>query len=528
MSVLKIIDIHIGNFGGIKNLKLDFNEGFQIIYGENGYGKSTIMAFIRLMLYGKNSKSRDLNQNLRKKYTPFDGSKMSGSMRCEIGSHIIRIEKEFGKTQANDSIYLLDESSGNVISIPAGMEVGEYLLKIDERTFDKSIFAGSADSDIGNTIGTDEIMAKLANAGTSGNEDISLHAILEDLNENMEKLKSKRGVSGRIPKINEEITHFNQQKSNLLQRKKELEQIKKSDMAMLNKEKTVLRKLIKDMERHEEKADVVTENNGKWILYHIFAIVSFIAGAIIFIYGNKTSIGSLPYGNIGGGILFVVGFFFLLLGRKKPLSHKINNDMTYSEKMSEFMADLGYNGYSLEDLKARESELDWNENDTTEIIQRIDIEIEECKDRINQARRQREELTEEYEAYKLALSVMKDCGAELRSTVSGSLNERAGSIFAELTAHQYDGFMVDENYQIRVRETEEAIYREWKTLSTGTANQAYLSLRIAVNEMVSEQEKMPLILDDILVNYDERRAKQAIHLLQTLNRQVILFTCHPV
>ena len=81
---MQILDIHIGSFGGIQNMKLSFEDGFQIIYGENGYGKSTIMSFIRLMLYGKNSKSRDLNQNLRKKYTPFNGSKMNGSMRLSL------------------------------------------------------------------------------------------------------------------------------------------------------------------------------------------------------------------------------------------------------------------------------------------------------------------------------------------------------------------------------------------------------------------------------------------------------------
>lgn len=60
----------------------------------------------------------------------------------------------------------------------------------------------------------------------------------------------------------------------------------------------------------------------------------------------------------------------------------------------------------------------------------------------------------------------------------------------------------------------------------GTANQAYLSLRIAVNEMFSGQEKMPLLLDDVLSNYDENRAEQAIQILKERGRQVILFTCH--
>ena len=157
---------------------------------------------------------------------------------------------------------------------------------------------------------------------------------------------------------------------------------------------------------------------------------------------------------------------------------------------------------------------------------RIRQEIEECQIQLTQLRKKREELTEEYEAYKIAFTIMQECAAELRSTVSRPLNDMAGKIFFRLTDNQYDGFMVDEQYQIRVREQKDALYREWKNLSTGTANQAYLSLRIAVNEMFSGQEKMPLLLDDVLSNYDEKRAERAIQVLKERGGQVILFTCH--
>ncbi len=207
---MRILDIHIGCFGGIQNMKLSFKDGFQIIYGENGYGKSTVMAFIHLMLYGKNSKSRDLNQNLRKKYTPYNGNKMNGSMRWEINGHSIRIDREFGKTQANDVFYVFNETVGTELLIPAGMEIGEYLLDMNEKIFDKVIFGGSPDGDMGT--GAEEIMSELVNMGGAGDKEISVADILEDLNTGMEQLKSKRGTSGSIPRISQEISRMNEEK----------------------------------------------------------------------------------------------------------------------------------------------------------------------------------------------------------------------------------------------------------------------------------------------------------------------------
>ena len=532
---MQILDIHIGSFGGIQNMKLSFEDGFQIIYGENGYGKSTIMSFIRLMLYGKNSKSRDLNQNLRKKYTPFNGSKMNGSMRWEINGHSIRIDREFGKTQANDIIYVFNETTGTEPQVPAGMEIGEYLLDMNEKIFEKVIFGGSPDGDAGTAAG--DIMSGLVNMGTSGDEEISVSDILADLNTAMENLKSKRGTSGSIPRISEEIIRMNEEKSALIQRKKELEQIRRSDISMADKEKILLGNLIARLEnerytterkrRKETKGEKTEANKGKRGRHFIPAVLCFLFG--IFLIGNGNGIfESAGYRYTAVLILFLAGIGFLAAAARKSHSSGIEEDFTeYTEKISELLDDLGYNGYSSDDLKERLWELEHSEEeDLSGMIQRIRQEIEECQIQLTQLRKKREELTEEYEAYKIAFTIMQECAAELRSTVSRPLNDMAGKIFFRLTDNQYDGFMVDEQYQIRVREQKDALYREWKNLSTGTANQAYLSLRIAVNEMFSGQEKMPLLLDDVLSNYDEKRAERAIQVLKERGGQVILFTCH--
>jgi uncharacterized protein YhaN len=67
-------------------------------------------------------------------------------------------------------------------------------------------------------------------------------------------------------------------------------------------------------------------------------------------------------------------------------------------------------------------------------------------------------------------------------------------------------------------------------LSTGTAEQLYLSLRFGfVREFVQRSEPLPLIFDDILVNFDPTRARAAGEAIVELAKslQTLFFTCQP-
>ena len=72
--------------------------------------------------------------------------------------------------------------------------------------------------------------------------------------------------------------------------------------------------------------------------------------------------------------------------------------------------------------------------------------------------------------------------------------------------------------------------REPRYLSLGTRQQLYLSLRIALLLTAENVGRgLPIMCDDILVNFDDARRSQAARALVELSRrrQVILFTCHP-
>ena len=66
-------------------------------------------------------------------------------------------------------------------------------------------------------------------------------------------------------------------------------------------------------------------------------------------------------------------------------------------------------------------------------------------------------------------------------------------------------------------------------LSLGTCQQLYLSLRIALLLAADNVGRaIPILADDILVNFDSRRRRGAARALAELakTRQVIMFTCH--
>jgi uncharacterized protein YhaN len=81
---------------------------------------------------------------------------------------------------------------------------------------------------------------------------------------------------------------------------------------------------------------------------------------------------------------------------------------------------------------------------------------------------------------------------------------------------------------LRVRDTDEND-RGVDDLSRGTREQLYLAMRLGLIEQYERNaEPLPVIMDDILVNFDDDRGPLAIKALAgfATDRQVIVMTCH--
>lgn len=191
--------VQIEFFAGIKNKTLNFTEGFNLIFGENEKGKSTIENFIKIWLYGMDNSRGKFND--RKKYLPLSGEKISGELSLEYEGKGYIIKRSFGTTKKEDTCEVLDEITGEIIDIEYKNEPGRYFFNINLATFVKTLFI----SQLGVMVSKDkeeEIMEKITNIYNSGDEDTSVKKVIEKLEKRKKQLVTSR-KSGEIDLLKE-------------------------------------------------------------------------------------------------------------------------------------------------------------------------------------------------------------------------------------------------------------------------------------------------------------------------------------
>jgi uncharacterized protein YhaN len=141
-------------------------------------------------------------------------------------------------------------------------------------------------------------------------------------------------------------------------------------------------------------------------------------------------------------------------------------------------------------------------------------------------------LTDRYVKISLASLIVKREIERYRKAHQGPILKKATEIFKGLTLGAFSELRADIDDQglpilTAVKGSGTSIGVE--SMSDGTRDQLYLALRLAsLHVRLAEDEPMPFIVDDILVNFDDRRSRAALEALDELakDNQVILFTHH--
>ena len=173
---MKIIKCHIQNFGKLHDQSFDFKDGLNVISRENGFGKSTLATFIKVMFYGFEGDRRKASYGERKRYKPWQQGTYGGSIRFSVGDREYSLARIFGDKESEDSFDLRDART-NLESLDYTKNIGEELFKIDVDSFKKTVFI-SQNEVVTST--TDSISAKMGN----------LSAMTDDIS-NFEKADKK-------------------------------------------------------------------------------------------------------------------------------------------------------------------------------------------------------------------------------------------------------------------------------------------------------------------------------------------------
>ena len=136
------------------------------------------------------------------------------------------------------------------------------------------------------------------------------------------------------------------------------------------------------------------------------------------------------------------------------------------------------------------------------------------------------QLEKTWSALNLAQETLKDATAELQRRFAPRIAQRAGELMNRMTDGRYDRLSIGDDLSLRAGAQQEDTLREALWRSDGTVDQLYLALRLAVAEELLPAG--PLVLDDALVRFDDKRLAAAMEILrdESQGRQVILFTCH--
>ena len=107
----------------------------------------------------------------------------------------------------------------------------------------------------------------------------------------------------------------------------------------------------------------------------------------------------------------------------------------------------------------------------------------------------------------------------------------AGEYFAALTCGAFSGLVIDYEDGARVMKGERTNGQSLGVgeMSDGTRDQLFLALRLAyIDHHCAENAACPVILDDVLMAFDDERASAALKVLQELSKktQVLVFTHH--
>ncbi len=240
---MRLISAYIENFGTLSNQSFEFESSLTSLLRQNGFGKSTLAAFIKAMFYSLPSDTASKKFNDRRHYYPFNSGKFGGNLVFEMGGDTYKIERFFDKkSEVRDSLAVY--KNGSVYDGFKG-NIGQSVFSVDEETFEKTLFIDANDIDSFKTAGISKSLGEFLE-----NDGVGFEKASEILETKIKALKAIRGKGGEINRLNDELFSLNSRLENLKTISFELSQ-KYSERAGLTDKISALEKEEKKLQKEE-------------------------------------------------------------------------------------------------------------------------------------------------------------------------------------------------------------------------------------------------------------------------------------
>ena len=481
-----ITELYIRNFGKLTERHFYLRDGVQVISGENEYGKTTLHAFIRAMLFGlERGRGRAAAKDDFSRYEPWDDpGSYAGVMRFTCGGRSFRLERNFARQ--TKQVSLVCEDDGEELSVEHG-DLQMLLGGMTAELFDNTVSVGQLKAAPGQEL-SDALANYAANYYETGGGEYDLSKALKSLDE------KKRAVRREL---RDEEAAGETERKKLLQKSRYLEE----DIRRLDAEYKEIEKTLRELPG-PERTDVHGKNR-----FIIGGIAAICAGVLLLLW-------SLWSGHESGRDLSAVSVLTALV----PVLAAV---------AGVFLLAAGYAGK----FRSHRNRSEADEQRRWE-LERIRSELREKEIRRENIREQYEEseksdsqirLEEQCRALELAVEELQKAAQVTAGSMERSMSRRASEIFSAITDGKYRSLETDRQRGITVWDGERKIPAG--RLSRGTVEQIYFCIRMAAAEILTE-EPLPLILDDVFAFYDDKRLESVLKWLSGQGKQVIIFTCH--
>ena len=500
---MEIVELNLKHYGKFENHRLTLQPGINIIYGGNETGKTTIHSFIRSMFFGLNrARGKAARNDEYQVRQPWDTpGAFLGNMRVRENGEIYRIDRCFDRSAA--PLQLVSETQAQESMNPQE-DLNRLLGGISENVFLNTVFIRQAQSETDESL-AEELRRYMVNSEQTMDADLDVTRALQLLRKKKKTFEQKKKqddeqLEKQIEKkqeqaeqIRSELGFFREQLSHYE------EQGKSPDISAWGMESGTSRRrsaVSEVLEDGDDDWDAERTGRSKRLLELLLLIAGILALTGAFVIPE-------PQWHI-----FMGSFAALFFGMILIVHLLLREPRQQSAQTSERSAEAEQNRVRLNsEIQKREAAYHKLQDDLEKLYQE--------HVRLDGA---------DMEIAAVTLAIDRIC--ELTSGIyaqSGSiLNERASQILSELTEGRYNRIVLDELSEVRIHTPSRVLGLH--QVSGGTMQQIYFALRMASAELLGGS-RLPIILDETFVLYDDERLEAALRWLQNSGRQVLLFTC---